>query len=772
MENATSSTLRIKQEIPFLPRGPNPTAASYPTAYIDLSSSSDSDSEAENSRGGENDVGLSGPRKRSRPSDGSVKIKKHKALPVGFLDPLPTVDKTAPTVAVTVKERRQFWKAGDYDGSLGFEDSLRLNGVGMDHVRVHPKFLHSNATSHKWALGAFAELLDNSLDEACHGATFVNIDVIQNKKDGTKMLLIEDNGGGMDPDNMRKCMSLGYSAKNKIANTIGQYGNGFKTSTMRLGADAIVFSRSRGKDGKSPTQSIGMLSYTFLTNTGKEDIVVPMLDYEKIGHVWNKSMRSSSVDWNINVETIIQWSPYSSEAALLEQFNSVAEQGTRIVIYNLWYDDQGQLELDFDTDKEDIQLGGANRDKTKVEMASQYPNSRHFLTYHHSLRSYASILYLRVPSGLRMILRGKEIENHKLVNDMMSKDTIRYSSKYSHAVTDVTLGFVKDAEHHIDIQGFNVYHKNRLIKPFWRVWNAAGSDGRGVIGVLEADFVEPAHDKQGFEMTTVLRRLETCLVKMQKNYWYDKCEKIGYARRRNKKQVEYNERENSFEDHNLFRSGKSPPAFGRSKYLSRPLSHSNMMGKSAQHRSRLNSDSDFDTEYYPSRKSTSGRPIITPQKYSQNMTSQPTLSPSPLSDNNNSELNVTSNGVEDGITARSQFKVSSVTHDGAKKEDLKLQIQRLMDENDSLKKKISQAEQSMSDNLQKERQKNASLTEQLQVTKRLLEESTREQEAMADYLDAERSKWKREENTLRKKLLDASVTIEDLLTKLSSCSKN
>ena len=27
------------------------------------------------------------------------------------------------------------------------------SSVGMDHVRVHPKFLHSNATSHKWALG-------------------------------------------------------------------------------------------------------------------------------------------------------------------------------------------------------------------------------------------------------------------------------------------------------------------------------------------------------------------------------------------------------------------------------------------------------------------------------------------------------------------------------------------------------------------------------------------------------------------------------------------
>lgn len=34
--------------------------------------------------------------------------------------------------------------------------------------------------------------------------------------------LAADNGGGMTPDKMRQCMSLGYSAKSKIANTIGQ----------------------------------------------------------------------------------------------------------------------------------------------------------------------------------------------------------------------------------------------------------------------------------------------------------------------------------------------------------------------------------------------------------------------------------------------------------------------------------------------------------------------------------------------------------------------
>lgn len=40
-----------------------------------------------------------------------------------------------------------------------------------------------------------------------------------------------------------------------------------------------------------------------------------------------------------------------------------------------------------------------------------------------------------------------------------------------------------------------------------------------IAGVLEADFVEPAHDKQSFERTTVLSRLEARLIHMQKNYW-------------------------------------------------------------------------------------------------------------------------------------------------------------------------------------------------------------------------------------------------------------
>lgn len=436
---------------------------------------------------------------------------------------------------------RQFWKAGDY---TSLRPEKNFVAAGMDHVRVHPKFLHSNATSHKWVLGALAELLDNAFDEVMNGATLVNVDTVKNPRNGDAMLLIEDDGGGMDPDCMRRCMSLGYSAKSKIANTIGQYGNGFKTSTMRLGADVIVFSRCTGKAGSSPTESIGLLSYTFLTGTGQDDIIVPIVDYEIQPFGLRKLLRSSVDDWNKNMETIKHWSPYSSEAELLEQFKGMSYQGTRIIVYNLWEDEQGSLELDFMANPHDIQVRGANRDEKNIKMAEQFPNSRHYLTYRHSLRSYASILYLRLPSKFKIILRGKQVEHHKLSNDLMFTEEVTYKPQLrseqiqkdlAQMKAVVTIGFVKDAKEHIDVQGFSVYHKNRLIKPFWRIWNVSDTRGRGIMGILEANFVEPAHDKQGFERTIVLTRLETRLIEMQKNYWSRNCHKVGYINKSLKK---------------------------------------------------------------------------------------------------------------------------------------------------------------------------------------------------------------------------------------------
>ncbi|KAF8400013.1 hypothetical protein HHK36_015886 [Tetracentron sinense] len=885
-----------KKRVPEVPK---------PISVIELSSS-DSDSECSDDSDDDSAIEPFGKRQRGLNGVDGGSSKKRKldvrrvVLPLGFLDPLPPEEPLPlpepipqPQSTVVVKGSKQFWKSGDYEGGpavdsasysgagnqivtsknhfeiyisvvtsvvtllfsakLAKETDLSLSSIsagGMDHVRVHPKFLHSNATSHKWALGAFAELMDNSLDEVCHGATYINIDMLKNTKDGSRMLLVEDNGGGMDPDKMRHCMSLGYSAKSKLANTIGQYGNGFKTSTMRLGADVIVFSRCRGKDGKSPTQSIGMLSYTFLRSTGKEDIVVPMLDYGKGGRDWNKMARSSSGDWSRNVETIVQWSPYSSESNLLQQFNTMKDQGTRIVIYNLWEDDQGELELDFDSDRHDIQIRGVNRDEKKIEMAKQFPNSRHFLTYRHSLRSYASILYLRLPPGFRIVLRGKDVEHHNIVNDMMLSQEVTYKpqpgadgvQKDLNMVAVVTIGFVKDAKNHIDVQGFNVYHKNRLIKPFWRVWNAAGSDGRGVIGVLEANFVEPAHDKQGFERTTVLSRLEARLVVMQKTYWSTKCHLIGYAPRRQKKLInesiaretspEYLPQPSARHSKKCTSPSNKTPLPTTDKYYScsgqkqgrRELERSSKMRepekssktrepersskmKEAERSSKMMDHKHGNGDMYskgekgmktttnfgktsnsleptaPSAKDVSDDQIhIVPpvngnrnktfpaRKYIQKDDSR-TAQSSPNSENIEIQREHVSNGITDRIATRSQSKVADANGNGhAPSNSDTHSLEQLKEENRKLRERLQKKEElvlgDLLRDLQFERDRCKSLEIQLQEVKRKIEETNIEQEALIDIFSEERNRRDNEEENLRKKLKEASNTIQELLDKV------
>ncbi|VAH80759.1 unnamed protein product [Triticum turgidum subsp. durum] len=223
---------------------------------------------------------------------------------------------------------------------------------------VHPKFLHSNATSHKWPFGAVAELLDNAVDEIKTGATRIVVDKIINKRNGSPALLVQDDGGGMDPDSMRRCMSFGFSDK-QSGSSIGQYGNGFKTSTMRLGADAIVFSRCM--KGSGPTQSVGLLSYTFLAETGQKDVVVPMVDY-KYDLLTGDAIqyeRHGADQFFSNLSVLLKWSPFATEEELMGNFSDIGPHGTKIIVFNLWSNDDGVLELDFDTKEEDIMISGA-----------------------------------------------------------------------------------------------------------------------------------------------------------------------------------------------------------------------------------------------------------------------------------------------------------------------------------------------------------------------------------------------------------------------------
>lgn len=421
---------------------------------------------------------------------------------------------------------RQFWKAGDYDANLN-HNAFTQNGC--NRLRVHPKFLHSNATSHKWAFGAVAELLDNAVDEVQNGATFVIVDKITTMKNGSPALLIQDDGGGMDPISLRRCMSFGFSDK-QPDNSIGHYGNGFKTSTMRLGADVIVFSK-HCSDKRNITQSVGLLSYTFLIQTNCYDVIVPMVDYH-IDPLTGEQMpliRHGQSQFHSNLSTLLKWSPFSTEADLLAHFNDMGDHGTKVIVFNLWFNDGGDAELDFDADLKDIMISGAPKVEKTKSTRKLFDQNHIGTRYRYSLRVYLSILYLHLPPTFRIILRGQVVEPHHIVEDLIFCECIKYcpqgGDKEEPVIT--TIGFLEGSPV-ISITGFNIYHKNRLILPFWSAFNRGNAKCKGIAGVLEVNNLKPTHNKQDFERSNLFVKLETRLRDMAVEYWDHHCHLVGY----------------------------------------------------------------------------------------------------------------------------------------------------------------------------------------------------------------------------------------------------
>jgi hypothetical protein len=71
--------------------------------------------------------------------------------------------------------------------------------------------------------------------------------------------------------------SFGYCAKEEtcMLKPIGMYGNGFKSGSMRIGDDAIVFTK------EVDTMSVGLLSQTYLQAINADTIYLPIVTWDK-----------------------------------------------------------------------------------------------------------------------------------------------------------------------------------------------------------------------------------------------------------------------------------------------------------------------------------------------------------------------------------------------------------------------------------------------------------------------------------------------------------
>uniref|UniRef100_A0A8C5STB9 MORC family CW-type zinc finger 2 n=1 Tax=Laticauda laticaudata TaxID=8630 RepID=A0A8C5STB9_LATLA len=278
------------------------------------------------------------------------------------------------------------------------------NYSSLQRAQLTFEYLHTNSTTHEFLFGALAELVDNARD-----ANATRIDIFtENRLDlrGGFMLCFLDDGAGMDPNDAASVIQFGKSAKRSPESTqIGQYGNGLKSGSMRIGKDFILFTK------KETTMTCLFLSRTFHEEEGIDEVIVPL-------PTWNSRTREPLTDnmekFSIETELIYKYSPFKSEQEVMQQFDKIfGDKGTLVIIFNLKLMDNGEPELDVTSDPRDIQMAETPPEGTKPERRS--------------FRAYAAVLY--IDPRMRIFIHGHKVQTKRLSCCLYKPRMYKYTSK-------------------------------------------------------------------------------------------------------------------------------------------------------------------------------------------------------------------------------------------------------------------------------------------------------------------------------------------------------
>ncbi|XP_008571228.1 PREDICTED: MORC family CW-type zinc finger protein 2 [Galeopterus variegatus] len=277
------------------------------------------------------------------------------------------------------------------------------NYSSLNRAQLTFEYLHTNSTTHEFLFGALAELVDNARD-----ADATRIDIYAERREdlrGRFMLCFLDDGAGMDPSDAASVIQFGKSAKRTPESTqIGQYGNGLKSGSMRIGKDFILFTK------KEDTMTCLFLSRTFHEEEGIDEVIVPL-------PTWNAQTREPVTDnvekFAIETELIYKYSPFHTEEEVMAQFMKIpGDSGTLVIIFNLKLMDNGEPELDIISDPRDIQMAETSPEGTKPERRS--------------FRAYAAVLY--IDPRMRIFIHGHKVQTKRLSCCLYKPRMYKYTS--------------------------------------------------------------------------------------------------------------------------------------------------------------------------------------------------------------------------------------------------------------------------------------------------------------------------------------------------------
>ncbi|XP_043828100.1 ATPase MORC2 isoform X3 [Dromiciops gliroides] len=277
------------------------------------------------------------------------------------------------------------------------------NYSSLNRAQLTFEYLHTNSTTHEFLFGALAELVDNARDA---DATRIDIYVEHRENlQGGFMLCFLDDGAGMDSSDAASVIQFGKSAKRTPESTqIGQYGNGLKSGSMRIGKDFILFTK------KDDTMTCLFLSRTFHEEEGIDEVIVPLPTWNARTH---QPITENMDKFSTEIDLIYKYSPFKSEQQVMDQFKKISgETGTLVIIFNLKLTDNGEPELDVVSDPRDIQMAETSPEGTKPERRS--------------FRAYAAVLY--IDPRMRIFIHGHKVQTKRLSCCLYKPRMYKYTS--------------------------------------------------------------------------------------------------------------------------------------------------------------------------------------------------------------------------------------------------------------------------------------------------------------------------------------------------------